>query len=208
MPMATRGTSFCTPSPCLARVRLASCAGLADRQEMAAKGEPGKCRPAISQPILQAALSVALLWSRSDWALVTVISFLCMLHPAELVPLYRQDLALPEDAPSGDPIAKVHIRHPKTQRLARRQPSRIDDPFVVRLLSAHFGRLSISERLCRGSVHTYHRQWNAVMKQLGVPCALAEKGATPGVLRGSRPRFFISKLKTSTLSPGEGNGAK
>ena len=48
--------------------------------------EPGECRPVISQPIVCAAVSTSLLWEWYDWAAVTIIGFLCMMHPAEFVP--------------------------------------------------------------------------------------------------------------------------
>ena len=67
--------------------------------------KPGECRPVIYQPILQAAVALAVLWGWTDWAILTTVGFLCMLHPTELVPLCRQDRVLPEDALSGDPIA-------------------------------------------------------------------------------------------------------
>ena len=170
--------------------------------------EPGECRPVISQPILQAAVSLAVLWGWTDWAVLTAIGFLCMLHPAELVALCRQDLVLPEDAFSGDPIAYVHIRNPKTQRFARRQHSRIDDPFVVRLLSVHFGALALSERLFRGSLHTCRRQWNSVMERLGVLHTLSQKGATSGVLRGSGATFFTLKQRISIWLLGAEDGER
>lgn len=47
--------------------------------------EPGSCRPVISLPILQAAVAVALLWGWGDWAAITLIGFLCMLHPSEFI---------------------------------------------------------------------------------------------------------------------------
>ena len=162
----------------------------------------------ISQPILQAAVSLAVLWGWTDWAVLTTIGFLCMLHPAELVALCRQDLVLPEDALSGDPIAYVHIRNLKTQRFARRQHSRIDDPFVVRLLSVHFGALALSERLFRGSLHTYRRQWNSVMERLGVPHTLSQKGATPGVLRGSGATFLYLETEDINLVAWRGRWSK
>ncbi|CAE7269931.1 unnamed protein product, partial [Symbiodinium necroappetens] len=64
--------------------------------------EPGSCRPVISRPVLLAALSLALLWGWADWAAVTLLGFLCMLHPNEFIVLSRGDLVLPVDALSAD----------------------------------------------------------------------------------------------------------
>ena len=49
--------------------------------------EPGECRPVISKPILQAAVSLGLLWCWGDWVAVTYIGFICVLRPAEFITL-------------------------------------------------------------------------------------------------------------------------
>ena len=114
--------------------------------------EPGECRPVISQPILQAAVSIGLLWGWYDWVAVTIIGFLCMLHPAEMGPLTRQDLVLPEDAMSSDQVAYVHIRSPKTQRFARRQHGRLDDAVSRHFLTRLYLHLPLEARLFQGSL--------------------------------------------------------
>ena len=111
--------------------------------------EPGECRPVISQPILQASIALAICWGWYDWAAITAVGFLCMLHPSEMIPLVRQDLVFPTDALSPDPVAYVHIRNPKTQRFARRQHSRLEDPVVLALLSALYAELPLHARLSR-----------------------------------------------------------
>ncbi|CAE7804761.1 unnamed protein product [Symbiodinium microadriaticum] len=161
------------------------------------QAEPGECRPVISQPILLAAVSLALCWGWCDWAAVTLVGFLCMLHPSEMICLVRADLVFPEDALSPDPVAYVHIRNPKTQRFARRQHSRLEDPLVLLLLEALYFDLPLPSRLFRGSMHVYRRQWNCIMARLGVPHRLSDKGATPGVLRGSGATFLY--LETEDL---------
>ncbi|CAE7764587.1 Scn10a [Symbiodinium sp. CCMP2592] len=153
--------------------------------------EPGECRPVISQPILQACIALAICWGWYDWAALTCVGFLCMLHPAEMIPLIRQDLVFPEDALSPDPVAYVHLRSPKTQRFASRQHARLEDPLVLRLLEALYFDLPLGARLFRGFA------WNSIMSRLGVPCHLSEKGATPGVLRGSGATFLY--LETEDL---------
>ena len=98
-------------------------------------------------------------------------------------------MVFPADALSPDPVAYVHIRNPKTQRFARRQHARLEDPSVLALLSA-FPRLY-------ALMHVYRRQWKAVMSRLSVPHQLAQRGATPGVLRGSGATFIY--LETEDL---------
>ncbi|CAE7648076.1 unnamed protein product [Symbiodinium sp. CCMP2592] len=170
--------------------------------------EPGECRPVISQPILQAAIGLAICWGWYDWAAVTAVGFLCMLHPAEMIPLVRQDLVFPADALTRDPVAYVHIRNPKTQRFARRQHSRLEDPLVLEWLHAMYFDLPLHARLFRGSMHVYRRQWNAVMSRLGVPHQLAQRGATPGVLRGSGATFLYLETEDLPLVAWRGRWSK
>ena len=172
------------------------------------QAEPGECRPVISQPIIQAAVALALCWGWHDWACLTLIGFLCMLHPAEMLSLTRQDLVFPEDALSPDPVAYVHIRSPKTHRFAQRQHSRLEDPLVLQMLQALYSDLPLASRLFRGSMHTYRRQWNSVMSRLGVPHRLSERGATPGVLRGSGATFLYLETEDLPLVAWRGRWSK
>ena len=170
--------------------------------------EPGECRPVISQPIVCAMIAVALLWNWHDWAAVTIIGFLCMLHPAELVILTRGDLVFPRDALTSDRVAYVHIRNPKTARFARRQHCRLEDPVALLFLESLYSGLAWDERIFRGSPHVYRMQWNAVMSRLQVPHSLKEKGATPGVLRGSGATFLYLETEDLALVAWRGRWAK
>ena len=170
--------------------------------------EPGSCRPVISAPILQAAVSLALLWGWYDWTAITMLGFICMLHPSEFVNLRRCDLVLPQDAMSKDRIAYVHVRNPKTARFARRQHARMEDEATLSYLEALYSSLPQQEQLFRGSMHTYRRQWDAVMSRLGVPHRLSDKGATPGVLRGSGATYLYLECEDVQLVAWRGRWAK
>ncbi|OLP99347.1 hypothetical protein AK812_SmicGene18107 [Symbiodinium microadriaticum] len=115
--------------------------------------EPGSCRPVISRPVLLAALSVALLWGWADWAAITLLGFLCMLHPNEFIVLTRGDLVLPVDALSAD-----------------RQHCRLEDDVALRFL--------------------------------------ADRGATPGVLRGSGATFLYAETEDLALVAWRGRWSK
>ena len=119
---------------------------VAGGQEVAAVW-PEECRPVISQPILEAAVALAICWGWFDWAALTLIGFLCVLHPSEMVPLVCQDIVLPEDAVSSDCIAYVQIRSPKTQRFARWQRCRLEDFLTLRLLTSLYFSLPFNARL-------------------------------------------------------------
>ena len=122
--------------------------------------------------------------------------------------LRRRDLMLPFDAMSSDRIAYVHVQNPKTARFARRQHARLEDCSVLSYLEARYQGLDLEERLYRGSLHTYRRQWNAVMCRLGVPHRQAEQGATPGVLRGSGATFLYLECEDVQLVAWRGRWAK
>ena len=108
-----------------------------------------------------------------------------MLHPAEYLLLTRGDLVFLSDMLNDDDIMYVHVRNPKTARFARRQHCRLEDASGLRLLMALFEHLPFSTRLYPGSKFTFRSQWNAVLQQLGIPFLKADKGITPGTLRGS-----------------------
>ena len=170
--------------------------------------EPGSCRPVISRPVLLAALSVALLWGWADWAAITLLGFLCMLHPNEFIVLTRGDLVLPVDALSADRIAYIHIGNPKTARFARRQHCRLEDDVALRFLEARYTSRPFTERIFRGSLHTYRQQWNSIMAKLGVPFRQADRGATPGVLRGSGATFLYAETEDLALVAWRGRWSK
>ena len=160
--------------------------------------EPGECRPVMSAPIVEAMVAVALAWDWPRVACTLLIGFLCMLHPSEYLSLTRGDLILPADALTTDRVAYVHVRNPKTARFARRQHCRLEDLSVLRLLESLFGPLHFDSKIYPGSKATFRSQWNAIMKQLGVPFKKADRGVTPGVLRGSGATYLY--LETEDLS--------
>eukprot|EP00438_Fugacium_kawagutii_P017073 Skav213868 [mRNA] locus=scaffold2374:24688:27090:+ [translate_table: standard] len=147
--------------------------------------EPGQCRAVLPLVAIQAALCLAALWSWPSWLGVVLIGFSAMLHPSEMVALCRRDLVFPSDLGNTCPSLFIHVRDPKTARFARRQHGRVDDPEVIWIFARIFGKLDLSQRLYPASITTFRKQWDAIMKRLGIPHRQAERGATPGVLRGS-----------------------
>eukprot|EP00439_Symbiodinium_sp_Y106_P083888 s861_g24.t1 len=142
--------------------------------------------------------ALALAWNWPSFVAVTLIGFLCMLHPSEFLYLRRADLILPSDAMASDRVAYIHLRNPKTARFARRQHCRLEDKGVLNFLEAFCEAWSPDRLLYSGTANTYRTQWNAVMRHLGVPHNRASKGATPGVLRGSGATYLY--LETEDLS--------
>ena len=147
--------------------------------------EPGQCRAVLSAPILRALLTVALIWNWFSFAGSIALGFGGTLHPSELLGLTRRDLIFPEDALTQQPFLYIYIKNPKTARFARRQHARIDDVSLIFLVRCIFGSLPLSSKLFPASTAVFRRQWNGLCDHLGIPRRQADRGATPGVLRGS-----------------------
>ena len=154
------------------------------------RAEPGECRPVLPAACIRAAVSLGLLWGWFRWTAALIIGFLAMLHPGELVALTRKDLVFPADTLDHSTNLFVHLRDPKTSRFARRQHGRIDDEWAIKFLYSLAHGLRLDEKLYPGSLHSFRRQWDAVLSWLGLPTRAAVKGATPGVLRGSGATHF------------------
>ena len=147
--------------------------------------EPGQCRAVLSSAMVRAIICLGLLWGWRQFVGVISLGFGGMLHPNEFVHLCRQDLVFPEDALTASSTLYVHIRSPKTARFARKQHARIDDPSILHLARQLFFDLPLGSRLFDASLAVFRRQWNHLLDFLEIPRRQAQRGATPGVLRGS-----------------------
>ena len=149
---------------------------------------------------IKAALCLSALWQWTNWPGVVLLGFSAMLHPSEMLALTRRDLVFPSDVGFESVSLFLHVRDPKTARFARRQHGRIDDPNVILVTQRLFGALDLDEKLYPGSMAAFRNQWDAVMSRLGIPCRQAERGATPGVLRGSGTSFLYSTSDVSWVA--------
>lgn len=147
--------------------------------------EPGACRPVLSEPIMKAICSVALLWKWHRWLAVTLVGFLGMLHPAEFLTLTRGDILLPRDTLVEKAVMYIFIRCPKTSRFARRQHCKVDDPLAVQFIDTLIGSRTSKELVFPAGMTAYRRRWNAFLGKLGIPYLQQQDGCTPAVLRGS-----------------------
>ena len=145
--------------------------------------EPGACRAVLSAPMLRAILALSLLWGYT-FAGIVALGFGGMLHPNEFLLLTRKDLVFPVDAFLEFKALYIYVKNPKTSRFARATcASRRQVHSVFELV--HFGHLSLDQRLYPASIAVFRRQWNSLLDRLDVPRRQSERGATPGVLRGS-----------------------
>lgn len=154
--------------------------------------EPGQCRSVLPLVAMQAALCIAALRSWPEWLGLVMLGFGAMLHPSEMLALRRRDLVLPSDMGYTCSSLFIHVRDPKTARFARRQHGRIDDPDVINLIQRLFGYLDLDARLYPASLSTFRKQWDSIMSRLGIPHRQSDRGATPGVLRGSGATFLYT----------------
>ena len=135
-------------------------------------------------------VSLCCVWGWPRVAAGLLLGFCGLLHPGEVLEARRRHLRLPDPRlPDNDPDAYLHIPSPKTRRFARQQHARIDDPIVIEVLRAVFGRLGPNEALVAGGVAMFRRRWDALCAQLGLPHA-APHGVTPAVLRGSGATYL------------------
>ena len=154
--------------------------------------EPGECRAVLPSLVIRAACCLACIWDWRAWLGVVLLGFSAMLHPAEMMALVRRDLIFPRDVHYDSPSLFIRVRDPKTARFARRQHGRVDDSSIIRICESLFFTLPLDEKIFPGSITSFRKQWNSIMKRLGVPCTQAARGATPGVLRGSGATYLYS----------------
>ena len=58
------------------------------------------------------------------------------------------------------------------------------------------------------SLRSFRRQWDAVLTRLGLPCRAADRGATPGFLRGSGATHFYVATENIPLLAWRGRWAR
>lgn len=149
------------------------------------EAEPSDRAMIMPSTLLQAAVSLALLWQWPHFVAAILLGFHCLLRPAEILCLKRSDLVLPRDVLSSETICYVKLVRTKTSRFMLRQHARISDELSVLFLDAMFGSRPASEPLFGCSLAMFRTRWNRLFKALGVPTSEKQRGITPKSLRGS-----------------------
>ena len=160
--------------------------------------EPGRCRSVLPPVVIPAAIAIAAIWQWNKWVALVMLGFGAMLHPSELLALERQDLCFPSDLGFDSDSLYIHVKDPKTARFARRQHGRIDDPIIIKTAFLTFGSLPLTAKLYGGTSAMFRKQWNAVFARLGISTNQHDRGATPGVLRGSGATFLYASSEDVT----------
>lgn len=135
--------------------------------------------------LLQAAVSVALLWNWPHFVAALLLGFHGLLRPAEFLFLKRSDLVLPRDVLSDENICYVKVSRSKTSRFMTRQHARISDELSVKFLDSLFGCRPSDSALFGCSYGMLRSRWNKLFGFLGIPTSEKLKGITPKSLRGS-----------------------
>eukprot|EP00438_Fugacium_kawagutii_P014345 Skav202494 [mRNA] locus=scaffold32:32741:34462:- [translate_table: standard] len=170
--------------------------------------EPGACRAIFPAVAVRAAATISALWGWKSWTALLLLGFAGMLHPTEIVSLVRRDLIFPSDLGGDMECMFIHLQNPKTHRFARRQHCRVDDPEIIDFCYKVFGSFSLDARLYSGSPAQFRKQWDSVMKKLGIPCRQKDRGATPGSLRGSGATHLYMTTQNIPLIAWKGRWAR
>ena len=149
------------------------------------EAEPMEPSMIMPSSLIQAAVSLALLWNWRYFAAAILLGFHGLLRPNELLPLKRADLVLPRDVLSPELVAYVKLVRTKTSRFMLRQHARISDEVTVLFLDATFGCMPATDLLFGCSPSMFRTRWNKLFGALGIPTSEKLRGVTPKSLRGS-----------------------
>ena len=143
--------------------------------------EPVTHRVPIPEPLLQAAISLALLWGWRRWAAVTMFNFYAIARIGEVLRANRGDALTPRDILFEQMVVFLKVRAPKSKnRGPRTQYSAVELERCVEFVSSVWNELMPDEMLYPGSASSYRTRWDKILKRLGVPASLK---LTPGSLR-------------------------
>lgn len=117
-------------------------------------------RPPLPKRILDAFVSVVLMWGWYRWAGVTLLAFHGAMRIGEPLRAFRADLVLPAEACLQEQVCCVCVRAPKPGRRGKGkvQHSKITDSLTVQLVSALFQDLDPSAKLYPSSASSYRRR--------------------------------------------------
>ena len=131
--------------------------------------EPHSHHPALPASILLAMLSVALCWGWAYEAAVLSLTWAGILRIGEVLQARRSDLILPSDAAPGQTFVLLQIADPKTRgRSARHQSARVDQPDIIRLLTAVYEKADSNDLLWPLSASTLRKRFSSLLTALGI----------------------------------------
>ena len=145
---------------------------------------PGKVHPPFPLPLLQAAVTTALVWGWTRLALMMLLGFYALLRPCELIALRVSDCLLTSETGIFNVVfLKLQLVKSRT-RGARQQSVRLDVPFVVSFLKKNIKVMTQNEKLWPYSASLFRRRLQQVLKatcdsqDICLPSSLRPGGAT------------------------------
>ncbi len=144
--------------------------------------EPVEHRRPVPKAMLDAMVSLAILWSWWRVACVLLIAYHGCCRPGEVLQATRVHLVFPTDVGQSSGPIFFRIQKPKPGRrgLGRVQHTKILSDAVVKFLAAFLGDLKPQMHIYDGSAGAFRTRWNRLLSGLHVPLSC---GLTPGGLR-------------------------
>ncbi|OLQ11460.1 hypothetical protein AK812_SmicGene4704 [Symbiodinium microadriaticum] len=144
------------------------------------RAEPGRHHTAMPWQVLLGLVTTAFLWGWPRTAGLLALSWGGLLRIGEALAARRSDLMLPKDVWNTIDFAYLSIREPKTRySAARHQSVRIDQPNVLRIVTAAFQALGPAEKLWPSSAQTLRTRFRQLCGALRLPWGSGSK--TPGL---------------------------
>ena len=150
---------------------------------------PVNHKPPLPKLVLDAFISIGLLWGWERWCAVTLLAYHGATRTSEPLQARRSDLVLPEDSGIERDVCFLRVNAPKPGRRGRGrvQHARISDRFTVKLAQRILGPLQPDQLLYPASSSSYRRRWNKLLEELEIG---SELRLTPGCVRGGGAVFL------------------
>lgn len=144
--------------------------------------EPVQHRPPMPEALVEAIVSLALVWKWNFFAAATLTCFHGMCRIGEVLSARRNHLLTPGDLLENAQVAYLLIEKPKSRgRGPRVQYTTIRDAAAVSFISKTWQNTQRDRPLYPSSPSNYRRRWDSILAVIGVQ---KWRRLTPGSLRG------------------------
>lgn len=144
--------------------------------------EPLQHRTPLPEPILQAMISLCILWGWHRFGASLALAYYGIARVGEVLRCRRSDLLTPEDLLSEEQVIYMQVKRPKTRnRGATVQYITCNDAVATKFIGRVLGPLQPHETLFHLSPATFRKRWDRILSKLGVS---ELHRLTPGGIRG------------------------
>ena len=144
--------------------------------------EPGQHRAPLPEPLLRSMAALGILWGWKTFAATLLLCFYGICRIGEVLNARRLELLTPDDLLADEQILYLRIERPKSRKRGPKvQYATVNEPDVVRFLTATWQSTSSRCFLYAGSATTFRRRWDKILECIGVQ---KFHRLTPGSLRG------------------------